>query len=86
MINDYAGKELIVRKRRRGLTFGSILAMLLTVLALFGTYYFIKTVASDSPAAAMDLKDIVDAFEKPFQINIKPETQFSQSVSTILPP
>ena len=75
-----------MRKRRRGLTLGSILAIFLTILALFGTYYFIKTVASDSPAAAMDLKDIMDAFEKPFQINIKPETQLNQSVPTILPP
>ena len=56
-----------MRKRRRGLSFGSVLAILLTAMAIFGTYYFLKTVASDSPASAMDLTQIVEAFGKPFQ-------------------
>ena len=47
------------KRRRRGLSFGSIFVLLLTAAAIFGTYYFLTTVASDSPAAAMNIPQIV---------------------------
>ena len=77
-------------KRKKGLSFGSVLVILLTALAIFGTYYFIRTVASDSPVAAMGLTEIVDAFGKPFLATSetipKPSPALSPMVSaTVIP-
>lgn len=55
------------KRRRRGLSFGSIFVLLLTAAAIFGTYYFLTTVASDSPAAAMNIPQIVSAVENALQ-------------------
>ena len=55
------------KRRRRGLSFGSIFVLLLTAAAIFGTYYFLTTVASDSPAAAMNIPQIVSAVEHALQ-------------------
>lgn len=52
-----------MRRHRRGLSFGSMLMLLLTAAAVFGTYYFLSNVANDSPAAAMNIPEIVSAVE-----------------------
>lgn len=54
------------KRRRRGLSFGSILMVLMTVAAILGTYYFLTKIASDSPAAAMNIPEIVSAVEDAF--------------------
>lgn len=51
------------RRRRRGISFGSILVLLLAVAALIGTIYFVTRVASDSPAAAMSIQELFGAVE-----------------------
>ena len=61
------------KRRRRGLSFGSIFVLLLTAAAIFGTYYFLTTVASDSPAAAMNIPQIISAVEHALQTTAKPE-------------
>lgn len=58
-------------KRRKGLSFGSVLVIFLTALAILGTYYFIKTVASDSPVAVMGISEIVDALVNHFCPQVK---------------
>ena len=55
------------RRRRRGLSFGSIFMLLMVAGVLFGLYYFLTTVAGDSPAAAMNINQIVDAVENALQ-------------------
>lgn len=67
--------------RRRRLSLGSVLALMITALAVFGTFYFIKTVANDSPAAAMGLSEIVDAFGKPFQATQAPNANLPALIS-----
>lgn len=71
-------------KRKKGLSFGSVLVILLTALAVFGTYYFIRTVASDSPVAAMGLTEIVDAFGKPFLATSEPIPQLSPASTPMI--
>ena len=71
-------------KRKKGLSFGSVLVILLTALAIFGTYYFIRTVASDSPVAAMGLSEIVDAFGKPFLVTSDPIPKPSPALSPMV--
>lgn len=51
-------------RRRRGLSLGSILVLLMTVAALLGTAYFVVRVAGDSPAASMHLDEIIGAVEQ----------------------
>ena len=75
-----------MRNRRKGLSFGSLLLIFLAMAALFGTYYFVQTVAKDSHAAEMGLSEFMDALGKPFQVRASP-TSYSVPVSTeaILP-
>lgn len=56
------------RRRKRGLSFGSIFMLLLVVAVLFGLYYFLTTVTGDSPAVAMDINQIVVAVENALQV------------------
>lgn len=60
------------KRRKRGLSFGSMFVLLLTAAAIFGTYYFLTTVASDSPAAAMNIPEIVSAVENALQTTTQP--------------
>ena len=48
-----------MRRRRRGLSIGSILALLLTLAAGLGSIAFFSIVGRDSPIAAMSLEDVV---------------------------
>ena len=61
------------KRRRRGLSFGSIFVLLMTAAVIFGIYYFLTTVTSDSPAAAMNIPEIVSAVENALQTTAKPE-------------
>ena len=61
------------------------MAVFLTALVIFGIYYFINTVASDSPVAAMGLSEIVDAFGKPFQSTQLPNFSIKLAPTPFVP-
>lgn len=46
--------------------------LLMVAGVLFGLYYFLTTVAGDSPAAAMNINQIVDAVENALQAPATP--------------
>ena len=50
-----------MRRRRRGLSLGTVLVLLLCVFAVGGFLWFMRTVGQDSPAAAMRLDEIAQA-------------------------
>lgn len=56
-----------MRRRRRRLSFGSVLVLLLTLAAVIGTAFFLREAGRDSPAAAMGLDEIVQTVGRVLQ-------------------
>lgn len=55
-----------MRRRRQGLSLGTVLVLLLCAAALVGFFAFIRTLGGDSPAAAMRLNELAESVSQAF--------------------
>lgn len=72
-----------MRRRRRRLSIGSVLVLLLTIAAVIGTVFFLREVGRDSPAAAMGLDEIAETVGR---VLLPPAADDQQEAPTALPP